>query len=133
MILRYMRRDTSTQGFNERIDVLVRHALDEQRPGLGMNHVTRAGRTNLRQLRRIPTAHEVQHILTIFEAQNLTFLSRNQPTQYGCDLRGDVTSHFDCQSRDTRPTKDRPASTGDTRSEERRVGKECRSRWSPYH
>src|SRR5258708_9910785 len=50
-----------------------------------------------------------------FEAQNLTFLSRNQPTQYGCDLRGDVTSHFDCQSRDTRPTKDRPASTGDTR------------------
>ena len=23
--------------------------------------------------------------------------------------------------------------TGDWRSEERRVGKECRSRWSPYH
>ena len=23
--------------------------------------------------------------------------------------------------------------TGKTRSEERRVGKECRSRWSPYH
>ena len=23
--------------------------------------------------------------------------------------------------------------TGETRSEERRVGKECRSRWSPYH
>ena len=22
---------------------------------------------------------------------------------------------------------------GDPRSEERRVGKECRSRWSPYH
>ena len=22
---------------------------------------------------------------------------------------------------------------GETRSEERRVGKECRSRWSPYH
>src|SRR2546422_10740048 len=27
---------------------------------------------------------------------------------------------------------DRPAPMGD-RSEERRVGKECRSRWSPYH
>src|SRR5256885_4255921 len=27
----------------------------------------------------------------------------------------------------------RPFSTGSTRSEERRVGKECRSRWSPYH
>src|SRR2546429_4587251 len=25
------------------------------------------------------------------------------------------------------------ASAGDHRSEERRVGKECRSRWSPYH
>ena len=25
------------------------------------------------------------------------------------------------------------ASTDGTRSEERRVGKECRSRWSPYH
>ena len=24
-------------------------------------------------------------------------------------------------------------STSDLRSEERRVGKECRSRWSPYH
>src|SRR3712207_3633631 len=26
-----------------------------------------------------------------------------------------------------------PLSKGGTRSEERRVGKECRSRWSPYH
>ena len=25
------------------------------------------------------------------------------------------------------------ADSGSTRSEERRVGKECRSRWSPYH
>src|SRR5256885_7262535 len=26
-----------------------------------------------------------------------------------------------------------PASASEDRSEERRVGKECRSRWSPYH
>src|SRR3989449_10774776 len=26
-----------------------------------------------------------------------------------------------------------PTTAGDPRSEERRVGKECRSRWSPYH
>ena len=26
-----------------------------------------------------------------------------------------------------------PPEIDDTRSEERRVGKECRSRWSPYH
>ena len=34
-------------------------------------------------------------------------------------------------------SKDLPIKTvmpkGDMRSEERRVGKECRSRWSPYH
>ena len=42
---------------------------------------------------------------------------------------------------ETQPTKDRtagstfrnPAGFSSTRSEERRVGKECRSRWSPYH
>src|SRR5206468_6099100 len=28
---------------------------------------------------------------------------------------------------------DRLVAWADTRSEERRVGKECRSRWSPYH
>src|SRR3712207_7570466 len=27
----------------------------------------------------------------------------------------------------------RPVVAGEVRSEERRVGKECRSRWSPYH
>ena len=31
-----------------------------------------------------------------------------------------------------RGDRDHPASQG-YRSEERRVGKECRSRWSPYH
>src|SRR3712207_9296027 len=29
--------------------------------------------------------------------------------------------------------KSHPADDGGKRSEERRVGKECRSRWSPYH
>src|SRR2546430_5820154 len=29
--------------------------------------------------------------------------------------------------------EDSPEHTGPLRSEERRVGKECRSRWSPYH
>ena len=28
---------------------------------------------------------------------------------------------------------ERPKPTPQNRSEERRVGKECRSRWSPYH
>src|SRR3712207_8868429 len=32
-----------------------------------------------------------------------------------------------------KPTGDPGAVSLDNRSEERRVGKECRSRWSPYH
>ena len=31
------------------------------------------------------------------------------------------------------PLKELDARAGQMRSEERRVGKECRSRWSPYH
>ena len=38
----------------------------------------------------------------------------------------DTTSKFICNSRPRRFGKS-------IRSEERRVGKECRSRWSPYH
>src|SRR2546430_2887306 len=33
----------------------------------------------------------------------------------------------------TRPPPKRLLGLGQSRSEERRVGKECRSRWSPYH
>src|SRR5256885_16840392 len=36
-------------------------------------------------------------------------------------------------SHDTRLPDDRQHVSGRLRSEERRVGKECRSRWSPYH
>src|SRR3954468_25111535 len=35
-----------------------------------------------------------------------------------------------CDRKNARPS---PSSVEWTRSEERRVGKECRSRWSPYH
>src|SRR6266542_6805284 len=54
-----------------------------------------------------------------------------------------VTGVQACASSDLRPSRRvgdrpcRPAFAGGTafgrRSEERRVGKECRSRWSPYH
>src|SRR2546426_3659532 len=57
-------------------------------------------------------------------------------------LEGDVRGrgqHGDlahlAQPSDLRDTRlhDVRAAGGDQRSEERRVGKECRSRWSPYH
>ena len=46
------------------------------------------------------------------------------------DVKGTVTIPERGQ-----PTLDVTIATAsiDTRSEERRVGKECRSRWSPYH
>src|SRR2546430_10943408 len=34
---------------------------------------------------------------------------------------------------ETKPSVQRVSASGGWRSEERRVGKECRSRWSPYH
>ena len=43
----------------------------------------------------------------------------------GADRRKEILSMI----RDT----DTPVSGTAIRSEERRVGKECRSRWSPYH
>ena len=36
-------------------------------------------------------------------------------------------------SKNSSDTKSGDSTSADTRSEERRVGKECRSRWSPYH
>src|SRR2546427_995221 len=47
-----------------------------------------------------------------------------------------VASRYDSHNNDAGMAlvADRPAaSCGAARSEERRVGKECRSRWSPYH
>src|SRR2546430_13745814 len=38
-----------------------------------------------------------------------------------------------CPQRRARPPERALWHPGDARSEERRVGKECRSRWSPYH
>ena len=40
---------------------------------------------------------------------------------------------FKCKILEFKDKKSKPIKTSNTRSEERRVGKECRSRWSPYH
>ena len=44
--------------------------------------------------------------------------------EYRSDIAGELIYHFDFY---------RIKKLEEVRSEERRVGKECRSRWSPYH
>ena len=52
------------------------------------------------------------------------------PSGEGASRRYSGICHLDVDGL----TRDRAdAVVGDLRSEERRVGKECRSRWSPYH
>src|SRR6516225_1043311 len=68
------------------------------------------------------------------------FSSRRRHTSWNCDWSSDVcSSDLDQPDRASSRAAVRPASpppitqTSTSRSEERRVGKECRSRWSPYH
>src|SRR5437868_8645009 len=68
------------------------------------------------------------------------FSSRRRHTRSKRDWSSDVCSsdlkfrpparNF---SQSSRPWPACESGAGSTRSEERRVGKECRSRWSPYH
>src|SRR6267143_1453189 len=70
------------------------------------------------------------------------FSSRRRHTRWNCDWSSDVCSSDlapPCRG-SARPGASSSLRTGPTpgpflraRSEERRVGKECRSRWSPYH
>ena len=50
------------------------------------------------------------------------------------DIQKEIILVDDCSSDGTTQIiKEKLYSKVDKRSEERRVGKECRSRWSPYH
>src|SRR2546427_5717482 len=75
------------------------------------------------------------------------FSSRRRHTRFDCDWSSDVCSSDlralgDCAPAETAnalaallddPDQQVREETRLARSEERRVGKECRSRWSPYH
>ena len=51
---------------------------------------------------------------------------------YTGNLRGDINNYAKL-AQAKKDIKDKDANAIQLRSEERRVGKECRSRWSPYH
>src|SRR5205823_1820591 len=78
-ILFHIRCNACAQSLGECRDVLVGRPVDQQRPGFGMDEMVGAGRTNLGQPWRILAASVGQHILSIFEAQDLALLCRNQP------------------------------------------------------
>ena len=70
----------------------------------------------------------------LFRSNNIT------DTEYELVFTASIDSGWHIYSQDL-PSEDGPIATSFTfgqngdykRSEERRVGKECRSRWSPYH
>src|SRR5260370_945974 len=81
--------------------------------------------------------------LTYTDIACFFFSSRRRHTRFKCDWSSDVCSSDLAR---TSPTSSRGSSSRmpelwiagaiivlALRSEERRVGKECRSRWSPYH
>src|SRR2546430_5767636 len=97
----------------------------------------------------------ISYVLSLFF---FFFSSRRRHTRFDCDWSSDVcSSDLFSDRRGEQPDPNPPASVGGTnvltggygyddftnpsntsgcpngRSEERRVGKECRSRWSPYH
>src|SRR2546426_7177686 len=56
------------------------------------------------------------------------------PTEVSCEsMTASVPSQIALATSEASARVGRVEVTIDSRSEERRVGKECRSRWSPYH
>ena len=58
---------------------------------------------------------------------------KNGLLEDGCDPMGQAIRDYYETGRAGRLRVFSPQFDEDERSEERRVGKECRSRWSPYH
>src|SRR5258707_12942091 len=74
-------------------------------------------------------AADVKAIVLICEGR--TFIAGADISEFGGASKG--ASLFDVQAMMEDSPKPVVAAIHGTRSEERRVGKECRSRWSPYH
>src|SRR6266487_3368288 len=98
--------------------------------------------------RAIPKRQQGEDVLIQAHALTLRsfgffFSSRRRHTRWTGDWSSDVCSsdlcpranksYSDCAGSRRSPSIARIARALGQRSEERRVGKECRSRWSPYH
>ena len=66
-------------------------------------------------------------IITVFQDKSFTFVLKTPPAAVLIKKAAGI------EKGSGNPLKDKVAKLSRSRSEERRVGKECRSRWSPYH
>ena len=79
--------------------------------------------------RIIPTSGE--DVVQPLSADRIAAYLKAKDLVFNRDEDGDVFTNFDGNGFALLATGEKREIT--TRSEERRVGKECRSRWSPYH
>ena len=70
--------------------------------------------------------------LNIFKFLSLKVMTVTQ-TQHATSINKELRSMLETVAARTTLTRSKFKNTKKSRSEERRVGKECRSRWSPYH
>ena len=87
-------------------------------------------------VRKVPSGFLSKHRIQEFfidagEELTAPLFEMNVPDLYSCDIEVEVTDEGFAESSDA-PQKI-VSIAWSHRSEERRVGKECRSRWSPYH
>ena len=71
--------------------------------------------------------------LFIINGPNLDMLGIREPRIYGKESYADLENYLRQSAKELGLEIEIFQSNHEGRSEERRVGKECRSRWSPYH
>ena len=69
------------------------------------------------------------------QVEKVVVLYKDRLLRFGFELIEYIASLYNCEIEiiDNTEKSEQQELVEDLRSEERRVGKECRSRWSPYH
>ncbi len=78
-------------------------------------------------------AKSEEQVLELFMELGATDEQMDFPVIYAVGRDGVAMKKLNDEKKDITPLLDKIISAVPPRSEERRVGKECRSRWSPYH
>src|SRR2546430_8771956 len=82
----------------------------------------------------VPTRAELEyHLRAVAQATSLPIMLYNNPPAYRVNIEIESLEQLAEQANVVALKESAPDPRRFTRSEERRVGNECRSRWSPYH